>query len=913
MASGRSVGELFLAVKGDLDELEKQLTSDVPKAADKAGAAAGQTFGKKFSDTLKKNLPKVLGVSGAGIGAFVADSVQQFARFDDQMREVFSIMPGITAKAMDEMKAQVKGLSVEYGILTDDLIPALGTAIGSGIPERNVMSFMEVAAKAAKAGATDAETSVRALSATINAFQIPVEDANKVADSFFNAIDKGVTTFPELANNMSQVSPVAAALGLDLEEVLAAVTTMTLQGTPTAQAITAITSSLTSLQRTTPEMARALKNLGFETGQALLEAEGYQGAMEALRGEADRMGVPLIKLTGRLEGQSAILQTTGKNAAKAREILGTFGDTAGKVDAAFEVMEGGIGGASRRIAAQVRTMMVDIGAQMAEFGPLFVAFGPQMGRLLGASIGGLVGLVSPVVASTFLKLGGVASASMLSALGLSGGVLSASSGLVPGVIAVLRALAVSPLVLGAASAAGVAIGFEVLKAIWEQTGGPENRARARAEMQAFADELGVGIEEVIRAVEQIARPRSGVIEEWFPKVDREKLRARILENQRTIQQEAAQFSPLKALVQSLRIDTTEGGAEGLDDGYANWLIVQWRAGQAKALERNRAVAAEGARELSRQHVRAWVGSMGAIGPAIAKAFSGAVAEGVAAAREKALTLGPTIRNGIRSQIDEVRSAMADLRWAIEHPFSDIEQAAYLSGKLHSKSLRKGLASENPAIRREARDVRDYLVANIRGLTDETSLQAFLASKELERGLKSKDPKVRQHWRDVRAYAKRKLREMREDASSGGTDQAAAYATALVTRLGTLWKNLTAPDGIVARIAGIFGGSLPEYGPLVGVEKGGASLVDAWVANAVAAARGGSRELMGAMAGFATPFAMTPAWAGASSLTANTTVRHVHELAPGSAQELKAAGFDDRAIAGYLLASPADALSRWEDA
>src|SRR5690606_32786401 len=105
-----------------------------------------------------------------------------------------------------------------------------------------------------------------------------------------------------------------------------------------------------------------------------------------------------------------------------------------------------------------------------------------------------------------------------------------------------------------------------------------------------------------------------------------------------------------------------------------------------------------------------------------------------------------------------------------------------------------------------------------------------------------------------------------------------------------------------RIAGLFGGSLPEYGPLVGVEKGGADLAQAWVDNltrtitartpGVAAAMSGVRDAMGAaIAGVTTPD--LSAAASALSIAGGTaTVRHIHELSPGAAAQFREAGFDE---------------------
>ena len=83
--------------------------------------------------------------------------------------------------------------------------------------------------------------------------------------------------------------------------------------------------------------------------------------------------------------------------------------------------------------------------------------------------------------------------------------------------------------------------------------------------------------------------------------------------------------------------------------------------------------------------------------------------------------------------------------------------------------------------------------------------------------------------------------MKTKATSGGTDIGNAWGGNLITALQAKWAELTGPTGIVTKLAKLFGGSLPEEGPLVGSWLGGRSLALAWADSFVGAVPAARRE------------------------------------------------------------------------
>ena len=307
------------------------------KAKDEASAALGTVSGAV--DRIAGKLRWLGLAGGAALAGTGIAAVKMGMDFEKGMAEVRTLIPDLSEGGFKNLQRDVLDLSKEMGIATSEVVPALYQAVSAGVPPENVIDFMRTAAKASIGGVTDLETAVDGLTTVVNAFGLGAEDAGRVADVMFTAVRLGKTTMEELSGSMAIAAPLAASLGLDISDVAAATATLTKSGAPTAEAMTQIRSALVALQRTTPEMEQALRNLGFESGEAALKSLGFQGTLEALRAQADAMGIPLIKLFGRVEGVQAALGLTGEKAAVARADLEAMKNATGAADQAFATME----------------------------------------------------------------------------------------------------------------------------------------------------------------------------------------------------------------------------------------------------------------------------------------------------------------------------------------------------------------------------------------------------------------------------------------------------------------------------------------------------------------------------------------------------------------------------------------------
>jgi len=311
--------------------------------------------------------------AAASVAAFGVSATKSFVEFDTGMREVFTLMPELSAAAKDAMMDDVKDLSEEIAILPKEVVPALYQAISAGVPKENVFSFLEIAGKASIAGVTELSVAVDGLTSVTNAYGEEVINAEEVADIMFTAVKRGKTTFEELSARMFQAVPIASKVGLSFKNVAGAAAQITLAGVPMRVAMTQIRSLLNEVAFEGKELNKVFTEAAGMSFQAYIEAGGdIAGIIEILQGVAADTGVSVAELTSNLEAQQAMLNLSGVALGNLKDILAEMGVATGAVDEGYAEMAAGIQHQLDALAVWWHNLKLDIGEDLTD----------QLGELL---------------------------------------------------------------------------------------------------------------------------------------------------------------------------------------------------------------------------------------------------------------------------------------------------------------------------------------------------------------------------------------------------------------------------------------------------------------------------------------------------------------------------------------------------
>lgn len=303
---------------------------------------------------------------GAAATAVAVKGIVDFTAFQGQMNEVFTLIPGISQQAMDDMTGQVKDFSKEFGVLPEKVVPALYQSLSAGVPPGNVFDFLEVAQKAAKGGVTELETAVDGLSSVVNAYGADALSAGKASDIMFTTVKLGKTNMEQLSRSLFNVIPTASALGVKFEDVGAAMATMTAQGTPTSVATTQLRQLFVELSKESSKTAKLFEQMAGKSFKEFIAGGGnVQQALQLLEKKAKDSGLGINDLFGSVEAGNAALQLTGKGTAKFSDSIKEMGNSAGATDKAFKQMETGLGPIFDKLKANAAVLSLEIGQKLA--------------------------------------------------------------------------------------------------------------------------------------------------------------------------------------------------------------------------------------------------------------------------------------------------------------------------------------------------------------------------------------------------------------------------------------------------------------------------------------------------------------------------------------------------------------------
>ena len=327
-------------------------------------------------------------IAGAAVAYFAYKSIREFSKFEKGMNEVFTLVPGMSKKAMGQMGDQALSLAKKMGVLPEEVVPALYQALSAGIPPNNVFSFMQTAIMAGKAGVSDTETAVKALSSVVNTYGAENITAAQVADMMFATVKGGVTTFEQLSATLYNVLPIANAAGIGFEQISAATAVMTKRGTPTAQTMTQLKAAIQSIIAPSTRSAKWFAKYGLSISHLKKVMAGPGGlvkAMNMIKVATNGDMQAMRKLLGSVEAISGVLTLTSDDGREFAQMLHGITTQTGQMPTAFQQMDQGLSRSFEKMHASLKVAMIKFGKALA---PLIHKITPIFTRII-AGIDGI--------------------------------------------------------------------------------------------------------------------------------------------------------------------------------------------------------------------------------------------------------------------------------------------------------------------------------------------------------------------------------------------------------------------------------------------------------------------------------------------------------------------------------------------
>lgn len=263
-------------------------------------------LGDSFTNVYLKMLQwQVMGtIVSKTIGAF-RDAISTMKAVDDEMVTVRKVT-GFTAEQMEELRDRAYETASAYGEAADEYLNSVAAFARAGYGEQ-ADALAELATKTKLVGDTNAETAQQFLLSVDAAYQYKgnIDELTKVLDGANEIDNKYATSIEKLAEGLGTVAPVAAQAHVGIDELTAAIGTITAvtqrSGSEAARAFRALVLNIVGDTKTeidegvtwtTGEIA-GLKDVIREYAPAAYEAAKATGEvidpMEAIGGLAQSM------------------------------------------------------------------------------------------------------------------------------------------------------------------------------------------------------------------------------------------------------------------------------------------------------------------------------------------------------------------------------------------------------------------------------------------------------------------------------------------------------------------------------------------------------------------------------------------------------------------------------------------------
>lgn len=203
----------------------------------------------KTGDIIKANLVSeavTQGIQklGSALKAAASNAVSMAMSNETAFAKASTLLSG------DDLTKYFEGLiemSNRTGVAFTDLAESMYSALSAGVPQDNVLEFVENTVNLSKGGFTQTATAIDIITTALNAYQMEMSEATHVQDVLITTQNLGKTTVDELASNMGKLIPTANGVNVAFDQLGAMYATVTANGVATAETTTYLNAMINEL------------------------------------------------------------------------------------------------------------------------------------------------------------------------------------------------------------------------------------------------------------------------------------------------------------------------------------------------------------------------------------------------------------------------------------------------------------------------------------------------------------------------------------------------------------------------------------------------------------------------------------------------------------------------------------------
>jgi len=406
-----NLGPIWADLRLRLSKLNEDLAQARTKLqeADKTLMAFGKRFektGKRVSKVGKDLTTKVTGPI-VGLGAA---SVMTVAKFDEAMSKVAAVS-GATGEQLAKLREQAKELGATTQFSASEAAAGMEFLARAGFEVDEIYSAMPGMLNLAAAGALDLGRAADITSNIMSEFSMEASEATRVADVLAKTAASANTDVEQMGEAMKYVAPVAAGLGISLEETATAIGILGDAGIQASMAGTTLRRGLLNLSAPTDSAAAVMEELGLQ----VFDAEGKMRPLreiiaqleEGMKGYTEQQKTAALSTlfgTAAVSGWMALLQRGSEDLANFTTELENSSGTSEEMakimmdnlSGAFKELKSALEGAAIAFGEVLEPIVRKVSERITELVRWFTGLDEQTKKTI-VTIAAIAAAIGPVI------------------------------------------------------------------------------------------------------------------------------------------------------------------------------------------------------------------------------------------------------------------------------------------------------------------------------------------------------------------------------------------------------------------------------------------------------------------------------------------------------------------------------------
>lgn len=225
----------------------------------------------------------VLVAAGVAVAATGAMAVKAAGDFQSAVVHL-TTDAGESAANLQMVSAGLLQIANDTGTATDDMAKGMYHIESAGFHGAEGLEMMRIAAEGAKVGNAELDTVSKTLAGTMDSYKEHGYSAVQMMNMMIETTAAGDLRMQNLASSLGNVTPIAAAAGLEFEQVGGAIATMTAQNMSAAQATQNLAHLIQSLSKPNNVQIEEMRQMGIDSNDLAqnLGTRGLTGTLDIL-------------------------------------------------------------------------------------------------------------------------------------------------------------------------------------------------------------------------------------------------------------------------------------------------------------------------------------------------------------------------------------------------------------------------------------------------------------------------------------------------------------------------------------------------------------------------------------------------------------------------------------------------------